>query len=200
MGVGAAIIGGVGGIAKTIMGAKQAAQAREAIENYQRQELTNVYGGLSVSTLGADLQREELARATATGVQALRQSGTRGLIGGLGRLQAGNIRQSRQIGADLDVQQKQIDLLRAQDEGRIRAMTERREEADLAGLGQQQMVGQQNIFSGIGDISQGLFAGSRLFGQNGGTRPQTSRAGTITPYGMQGMGGLGGIQGVGYPG
>lgn len=165
MGVGAAIIGGVGGIAKTIMGASQARRARKAIDQYQRQELTNVYGGLSVSTRGADLQREEMARATATGVQALQSGGVRGLVGGLGRVQAGVTSQSRQIGADLDMQQKEIDRLRASDESRIQQMTERREEADLAGLGQQQMVGQQNLYSGIGDIAQ---SASALGGMTGG--------------------------------
>lgn len=167
MGVGAAAIGAVGGIAKSIMGAKQARQARKAIDAYDRQELTNVYGELSVSTMGADLQREELARATATGVQALQQGGVRGLVGGLGRLQAGNIQQSRQIGADLDIQQKEIDQLRAGDEGRIQQMTERREEADLAGLGQQLMVGQQNLMSGIGDIAQSASAFGGMMGGAG---------------------------------
>lgn len=172
MGVGAAAIGAVGGIAKTIMGAGQARRARKAIDAYDRQELTNVYGGLSVSTMGADLQREELARATATGVQALQQGGVRGLVGGLGKLQAGNIQQSRQIGADLDVQQKEIDKLRAGDERRIQQMTERREEADLAGLGQQLAVGQQNLYSGVGDIAQSASAFGGMLG--GAGRPQVS--------------------------
>ncbi len=191
MGVGAAIVGGVGAIAKGITGAKQASDARKAIENYQRQELTNAYDSLSVSTLGADFQREEMARATATGVQALQTAGARALIGGIGRLQQGVNTQSRQIASDLDRQQMQIDRLRAQDETRIRQMQERREEADLAGLGQQLAVGQQNMFSGIGDISQGMFA---MGGLLGGLTPQVSSVGSITPMGATTMGsGLSGI-------
>tara|TARA_R110000803_G_scaffold78075_2_gene143098 strand:- start:17114 stop:17704 length:591 start_codon:yes stop_codon:yes gene_type:complete len=174
MGVGAAAIGGIGAIAKTVMGAKQARQAREAIENYQRQDLTNAYSSLSVSTLGADLATEELARATATGVQALQQGGSRALIGGMGGVLGQNIAQSRQIGAGLDAQQKDIDKLRAQDDQRIRQMMERREEQDLAGLGQQLMVGQQNKFSGIGDLTKmaGAFGGLM-----GGLTPQVDGLG-----------------------
>lgn len=167
MGVGAAIVGGVGAIAKTVMGANQASKARKAIENYQRQELTNAYDGVSVSTIGADLQREEMARATATGVEALRSAGTRGLVGGLGRLQQGVNLQSRQIGAGLDMQQQRIDFARAQDQTRVRQMQERREEQDLAGYGQQLAVGQQNMFSGIGDLTQIAGAAGGLMGGGG---------------------------------
>lgn len=167
MGVGAAIIGGVGGIAKTIMGANQASQARKAIENYQRQELQNQFEGVSVSTLGADLQREEMARATATGVEALRSAGVRGLVGGLGSLQQGVNLQSRQIAADLDIQQQRIDFARAQDAVRIQRMQENREEQDLAGYGQQLAVGQQNMFSGIGDLTQIAGAAGGLMGGRG---------------------------------
>ena len=153
-GLAGAGIGAIGGIAKTIIGAKQAREAQEAIDSYQRQDLNNVFEGLSVSTLGADLQREELARASATSVGALQTAGARALVGGIGTVQQQNVTQSRQIGADLDVQQKEIDKLRAQDNARIQQLMEQRENADLAGLGQQLAVGQQNIFGGIGDATQ----------------------------------------------
>lgn len=193
MGAAGAIIGGVGGVAKTILGASQASKARKAIENYKRQELTNAYEGLSVSTLGADLQREELARAAATSIGALQKSGVRGLVGGIGAVQQGVIQQSRQIGSDLDIQQKRIDELQAGDETRIQQMQERREEADLAGLGQQQNVGQQNLFSGIGDIAQGVSSFSNIQKAEGnefsGFNPKVSSVNAgIKPYGMQGMG------------
>lgn len=182
----------LGGITKGILGASQASKARKAIDDYKRQELTNAYDQLSVSTLGADLQREELARASASSIQALQQSGIRGLVGGIGKVQQNNIQQSRQIGADLDMQQRQIEQLVATDDARIRAMQETREQEDLAGLGQQQNVGQQNMFSGIGDVAQGVSAytnmreaaNNRFVGFN----PKVQSVGNVTPQGMQGMG------------
>jgi len=186
MGIGAAAIGAVGGIAKGIMGANQASKARKSIEAYQRQELQNTYDGVTVSTLGADLQREEMARANATGVEALRSAGTRGLVGGLGRLQQGTNLQSRQIGSDLDMQQKAIDMARAQDQVRVQRMQERREEQDLAGLGQQLAVGQQNLFSGIGDVAQIAGAAGGLMG-GGGAQSAVSSVSSLTPAGLAPM-------------
>ncbi len=154
MGLPSAAIGAAGGIVKMISGAKHAREARQALENYQRQNLENVFRGLSVSTRGADLQREELARAQATSVGALRAGGARNLIGGVGQIHGQSIAGARQIGADLDIRQKEIDQLRAGDEARIRQMQEQREQADLAGLGQQYNVGRQDLFGGLGDITQ----------------------------------------------
>lgn len=193
MGVAAAAVVVVGGVAQMIIAAKQAKKAREAEERYNRQELTNVYSGLSVSTAGSDLQREELARATATGVEALQKAGSREVVAGMGRLQAGNIQQSRQIGADLDRQQKEIDRLRARDEARIQRGIERREEADLAGIGREGQVAQQNLMGGIKTVGQGI-AG---FGSNidyGGRTPQVEGVSTITSEGIALMGGMGEIE------
>ena len=166
MAIGAAAIIAVGAITKTIISANQASKARQAIERYDRQELTNAFAETSVSTLGADLQREELARASAMGIDALQASGTRGLVGGLGRLQQIQALQSREIGADLDRQQKEIDRLRAQDRVRMRELQEQRERADLAGLGQQYNVGRQGVMAGISDFQQagGMLAGLKAGG------------------------------------
>lgn len=186
MGIGAAAVVVVGGVAQMIMGAQQAKKAREAEAQYNRQELTNVYEGLGVSTAGSQLQREELARATATGVQALQKSGARELVGGLGRVQAGNIQQSRQIGADLDRQRKELDRLVAQDNARIQRGTERREEADLAGIGQQMMVGQQNLMGGLKTVGQGI-AGAGANIDYGGPTPQAQDVSTFTSRGIAQM-------------
>ena len=188
MAIGAAAVTAVGGITKSIVGASQARKARKAINSYQRQELTNAYDGVSVSTLGANLQQEELARATATGVDALRSGGTRALGMGLGRLQQGNTTASREIGAGLDLQQKEIDKLKAQDETWIRDMQETREQEDLAGLGQQLSAGQQTQYSGLDDIfgAAGGFMGAMGQGAGGGSggRAGLSSVGSIQPKGL----------------
>ena len=150
-------IAGVGALAsgiQAISGAKQKRDAQQELENYQRQELTNVAEGLQVSTLGADLQREEQARLASTQVDALQGAGARGLIGGLGRVEAGSQMVNRQIGADLDAQQKQIDQMRAQDEANIRGMQEQREASDIAGLSSQYNAGNAMMWEGIGGITQ----------------------------------------------
>jgi hypothetical protein len=174
---------------QAISGAKQKRDAQKALENYQRQELQNVAEGLQVSTLGADLQREEQARLAATQVGALQGAGVRGLIGGLGRVEAGNQMVNRQIGADLDMQQKQIDQMYAQDQANIRGMQEQRETSDIAGLSSQYNAGNAMLWQGIGGIAQsGIAAISSGVGD--GKSPDVKRGPVegIMPAGMKSSG------------
>jgi hypothetical protein len=158
---------------QAISGAKQRRDAKNALENYQRQELENVAEGLQVSTLGADLQREEQARLASSQVGALQGAGARGLLGGLGRVEAGNQMMNREIAANLDAQQKQIDQMYAQDQANIRGMQEQREVSDIAGLSSQYNAGNAMMWQGIGGIAQsGMAALSnpKLWdGKDGGT-------------------------------
>lgn len=62
---GSAVTAGTG-IAQAIGAGKRKREALEAIQNYDRQDLTNPYNNLQVSTAGSDLQREDLARSIAT--------------------------------------------------------------------------------------------------------------------------------------
>ncbi len=165
IGTTAAILGGIsaaGGIAKTISGASANRKARKALENFQFQDLTNPYKELSVSTLGADLLREENARATATSIDALRSGGVRG-VANVGDIARNNNVLNREIAADLDRQRRNIDTQIANDEARIRGIQENRDLQTVSGLGQQMNVGRQDFFSGLGDISQaGMFFANNL--------------------------------------
>lgn len=152
-------VGLLGSGYQAIKGAKDARDAKNALDNYQRQEFNNIAEGLQVSTLGADLQREEQARLASSQVDALQGMGARGVIGGLGRVEAGNQMVNRQIAADLDAQQKQIDQIRAQDEANIRSMQEQREMQDIAGLSSQYNAGNQMMWQGIGGVAQTGMAG-----------------------------------------
>ena len=152
-------VGLLGSGYQAIKGAKDARDAKNALDNYKRQEFNNIAEGLQVSTLGADLQREEQARLASSQVDALQGMGARGVIGGLGRVEAGNQMVNRQIAADLDAQQKQIDQIRAQDEANIRSMQEQREIQDIAGLSSQYNAGNQMMWQGIGGVAQSAMAG-----------------------------------------
>jgi len=88
----------------------------------------------------------------ATSIDALRSGGVRGLVGGIGRVNAQNQFANRQIGADLDRQQKTIDYARAQDQSVIRGMQERRQSEELAGYGQMLNIGTQMKYGAYADI------------------------------------------------
>ena len=159
-------IGLLGSTFQIIKGAKDKSDAEKTLENYKRQEFTNIADTMQVSTLGADLQREEQSRLAATQVGALQGMGSRGVIGGLGRLETGSQQMNRQIGAELDAQQKQIDQMRAQDQANIRAMQEQREQQDIAGLSSQYNTGNQMMFQGIGSVAQTSIAALGALSKN----------------------------------
>lgn len=151
-----AILGAAGGIAKGVMGAIQAGKARKAIDNYQRQDLVNTQEGRSVSTKAQEYAQEQLAMSAATAMQGIQASGVRGVVGATSKIVGNAVDSAQKIGAEIDVAQTQLDKDIADDEVRIQGMQEEREKADLAGLGQQMAVGQQNMFSGIGDLASGV--------------------------------------------
>ena len=151
MAIGAGV-SALGGLTKSIMGAKRAADARRALEQYQRQDLKNITEGMRVSTLGAELQTQEAQRRFATSVEALRAGGIRGVVGGLGQQEQNQQLLQQNISADLDKQQQQIEALRAEDEARIRAMQEQRETSEISGLGTEMALGREQVASGIGDV------------------------------------------------
>jgi len=148
-------LGAIGGIYSAISGAKEKRDADRALANYKRQELKNVAENLAVSTRGAEVQTEKQAQLEANQVDALRGGGTRALIGGLGRVEAGSQAVAENIGINLDEQQKQIDQMYAQDEARIRAIQEGRENADIAALSSQSQAGKDAMYMGFGNIIQG---------------------------------------------
>lgn len=181
MGIASAVSGGLGvgmGLYQTINGAKEKREAQRALENYQRQQLQNVYDNTAVSTLGADRQIENQARLASGQIAALQGAGVRGLIGGLGRVEAGNQNVNQQIAADLDQQQKQIDFARAGDQANIRAMQENRENADISALSSQYMAGKQDQNTGMGNIALGAgMLGNAFGGIGGGGQKPTSQGG-----------------------
>ena len=150
IGIGAAA---AGGIAQTISGISRTNKAKKALAGFQRQRLTNITEGMRVSTMGAELQTQEAQRRFATSVDALRSGGVRGLVGGLGQVEQQQQVGQQQIAAGLDQQQQQIDMMRAEDEGRIRGMIENRESAAIAGLGAELQNARQTTNAGISGIA-----------------------------------------------
>lgn len=164
-------LGLVGGISQMISGSKEKRNAQDALDKYHRQTLSNVSNGLQVSTLGSDLQSEAQSQLASGEISALQDSGSRGIIGGLGKVEAGNQKLNRQIGADLDSQQQGIDQIRANDDARIRAMKNDIENRDIAGLSSQYQSGKSDMNMGYsnGIQSVGMLGGA--FGRMNGGQP-----------------------------
>jgi hypothetical protein len=131
-----------------IAGASAAASAGQAISaNKRRKEAefsaknaaaklrgiseTDYSAGLQVPTMGYDLAQQGVQQQVATGVQALQDAGAAGVIGGLPTLTEQSNRANLELGADLQNQEYQRDLFRAENR---QAIDQRRalREADIA--------------------------------------------------------------------
>lgn len=151
------------GAAQTVSGLIGAGKDRKAIQNFKRQELINSNENIQISTLKSDQQTDANLSNFATSVEALQRGGTRAVLGGLPRINEGNILLQNQISQDLEDQDKQRDILIAQGEERIRAIQEGREVNALQGLGQSLQTNRQDAFSGAQNIiSSGLALDSSI--------------------------------------
>lgn len=174
------------GLASMIQSNNEKNDAEQALKNYKRQELNNVADGLQVSTLGSDLQREEQTRLASGQIEALQGGGARSLIGGLGKVQAGNNTVMQQTGANLDMQQKQLDQIRAEDQARIRAMQENREIGDINALSSQYQSGKQDKNMATGNLIQGIGSLGGALQQFGNKTANPNDTGN--PYTVSGQG------------
>lgn len=183
MGIASAVTGGLSaglGIYQTIQGSKEKRDAQKALENYERQKLENVAQDLQVSTLGADRQLAEQSRLASTQIGALQGGGTRALIGGLGRVEAGNQAVNNQVVAQLDQDQERINQMIASDNANIRGMQENRENADISALSSQYQAGKQDMNMGLGNIVQGIGSVANQFGP-AGAKGTADAATSMTP-------------------
>lgn len=170
--VGLAVSAGVSGV-QMAQANKQKKAAQKAIEDYKRPELANAYNGLQVSTLGADRQREDMARTLATYGGMAAMGGSRGIAATLPALLEQQNAQEAQIAANLDQQQMQINQLQAGGEMQVQGMQEQRGNNDLLGYGNllnnanQERAGALNQLATTG-ASFGLAAANGLLAGGGG--------------------------------
>lgn len=138
-------------------GREQNRKAQKALQDYNRQDLgkSNPYENIAVSTVGSDIMREESQRNSANTVDALRNMGTRGAAM-LPQVVANNTIANQESRNYLDEQINKRNYAIAGDKTAIRGMKEDRENADLAGIGQQMQAGQQNMWSGIRGVGSSL--------------------------------------------
>ncbi|WP_159075754.1 hypothetical protein [Muricauda brasiliensis] len=141
-------------------GNKKKKEAQAAIDNFEFQDLDNVYEDMPISTVGSDIIREEASRTTAGMVDAAKSGGVRGVLSALPKIQQYSNDVSSQAAMDLDNQIRERNRLIAEDEKTIRAMNEERQANELAGLGQKLATGQQNFFSGFNNLSNTAMSAS----------------------------------------
>jgi len=183
VGVGAAtaIAGGV----KASKAAKDKKKLASEAANMKEVPLENIAEQLKVSTIGAKNRQEGQSVLEATQTAALQGAGTRATLAGIGSVAAGSQAVNREISADLDQQQKDIDALKAEDSARIRQTQEERNRAKLAALSSQYNAANDAQQQGIGNMIQGAgmaaSAGVSTIKPKDTTKPKFTGAGTSVP-------------------
>lgn len=141
--------------------------------------LTNIADSMQVSTMGADLQKEQQAQLSATQTGALQDGGTRALLAGMGRVTSRSQDVNAQIAAGLDEQVNNINNVRAQDEQRIQVTKEQRQANKLAALSSQYNASSQNATQGMANTLQGIGAAGNAFANASEAAPSTPSAAAL---------------------
>ena len=160
---------------QTVDAKKKEKEAQKAAQDYERQQLTNPYENLQVSTLGADLQQQNLNNQVGTAVDALRAGGTRAILGGLPTIYDNVIQANNQIAAGLDQQYNQNQQAKAQGEAMVQNMNEQRQNNDLLGIGNAINTYRQEYNQGLSNtVKSGLNVANAI-----STIPSSSNNSTI---------------------
>lgn len=185
-----ALAGMGGGIAKFFEGSAMQRDAQDYINKFKWQDLQNPMANLQVSTLGADLQKEQQNLASSQDIAALQQGGTRALVGGLGRVEAQRNLTNRTLASNLDEQQKAINMAKAQQDVANQNMIEQRQANELQGYGQMLSTGFGTKYQGINDIANAFGAAGQAYQGFDRTRLPQESVGDITSQGMTPLGGI----------
>lgn len=131
---------------------------------------TDYSAGLQVPTMGYDLAQEGVQQQVATGIQALQDSGTAGVIGGLPTLTQQSNQANLELGADLQQQEYQRDLMRAQNRQNIEGRKIGREydiaSGELMGAQAASSENRQIVNQSVGDMFGALTTGYGEYLQN----------------------------------
>lgn len=142
---------------------KQKKDAKDALKDFNQQELSNPFENLKISTLATDRQREAALSQSASSIDALQRGGTRSVLAGVPKLSESNILLQNLISEDIERQEQQRDILIAKGEDRIQTLREQRELGALQGIGQQLQTARQDSANGVVNaVSGALAVGSAL--------------------------------------
>jgi hypothetical protein len=144
---------------QTVKGITDANKAKRDLANLETPDLNNAFENIQISTVGSDLMKEQNAMTSANMIDSARSGGVRSVMGSIPRIMGINNDQNKEARAYLDNQVQQRSYAIAEDDMRLRQMNEQRYQSDVAGLGNQMAVGQQNMWSGLRGGFQSLAYG-----------------------------------------
>lgn len=162
-----AVLGAAGlvmGDVKAYDGSKRASNAKNELNSYERESLDNAFKEIKISTLGADLLREENAKTSAGLTYASQLSGARGIMTNIPKIISGTHQINQEAAKLLDDQQMRREYAIAGDNARIEGMLENRDIANIGALSSQIDAGNQDMYEGImGGLSAGAWGAKSYY-------------------------------------
>ncbi|MCH1473421.1 MAG: hypothetical protein L7V85_05870 [Bacteroidia bacterium] len=149
----AAGVGAVAGGAQAIGGAVRAKRARKDMDNYQRQEVTDLAQGLRISTLGGETQIEGAEQTQATQVDALQAGGARTVLGGIQAVGAQKLAVEQAVAAGFDQKMATLSQQKYGEKVRQFGVVEGRQNQEIAGMANELQAGRAAIQQGLGTIA-----------------------------------------------
>jgi hypothetical protein len=153
---------------------KDEVAAKEAASRLRGLTETDYSAGLQVPTMGYDLAQQGIQQQTASGLQALQETGAAGVLGGVPSLvQAGN-QANQELSADLQQAEYNRDLYRSQNRQGIEGRRVERDfdigaselqGAQMSALQNKQMVndGVSGAFSGLTSMGESIAKNQALY-------------------------------------
>ena len=143
-------------VAQIISGDKTKRDAESQIDNYERQDLTNLAENQQFRTDAQEFKAEQYDQGFANALDVLQSSGSLGNVGALLRQQTDA---KKSIANDIASQRDRLDQSILAENQKIRGIQEGRENQELQGLGQQFGYGQQQSQQGYSAIASTAISG-----------------------------------------
>jgi hypothetical protein len=133
------------GTYQAIEAKKRQQRAQSELDSYERQNLTNAYEDMPISTRGIDYMRNENAGNTANYVSALRSGGVRSIVGGIDKVAANQNDVNANVANYLDSAYNNRNQMIAGDKVRIQGIQEARDMQNIGALNSQVQSGRQDF-------------------------------------------------------
>ena len=153
---------------------KDEAAAKEAASRLSGLKETDYSAGLQVPTMGYDLAQQGIQQQEASGIQALKESGAAGVIGGIPSMNQATNEAQLQLAADLNQEQYNRDLYRTQNRQGIDGRRMERQYdigmgqlqgAQASALQNRELVNQgvEGAFSGLTSMGESIAKNQALY-------------------------------------
>ena len=143
-----------GSVSKIVTGFSEKKKAKQQLRDLERAALPlNAFEGLQLPTAGAEIVEQGLQRSEKENVQALKEAGTRGVLGGIEKTQQQTQAGYQQLGAKLSDLDYQRSMAIAEEDANIEAVREARLRGQISAAANASNVATQNLFSGLGGLA-----------------------------------------------